>query len=82
MKLRAKSPLVCLLRECGIEPTLDDYLSASECDTLDVELLEVIPDGPLREEYERRLRHNADMNHRFEQQREAASKGRNPGREG
>jgi hypothetical protein len=70
MTLRASSPLVCLLRECGVEPTLDDYLPASDCDdTLDAELLEVIPDGPLRDEYERRLQHNADMSHRFEQQR-------------
>ena len=66
MKLREEvSPLVCLLRECGIEPTLDDYLSASDCDdTLDAELLEVIP-AEFREEYEDRLRLNSHYERKF-----------------
>jgi hypothetical protein len=70
MKFReAKSPLVMLLRESGVEPTLDDYLSASDCDdTLDAELLEVIP-AEFREEYEDRLRLNSHYERKFAEQR-------------
>jgi hypothetical protein len=70
MKFReAKSPLVMLLRESGVEPTLDDYLSASDCDdTLDAELLEVIP-AEFREEYEDRLRLNSHCERKFAEQR-------------
>jgi hypothetical protein len=60
-----RSPLVMLLRESGGEPTLDDYLSASDCDdTLDAELLEVIP-AEFREEYEHRLLLNSHCQRKF-----------------
>ena len=65
-----RSPLVMLLRESGVEPTLDDYLSASDCDdTFDAELLEVIP-AEFREEFKHRLRLNSQYEREFaEQQR-------------
>jgi hypothetical protein len=57
--------------------TLDVWLDLNGVeDELDAELLEVIP-APLRDEYEARLRHNIEMNHRFEHREDAA---RNEGR--
>jgi len=65
-----RSPLVMLLRESGVEPTLDDWLSASDCDnTFDAELLEVIP-AEFREEYEDRLRLNSHYEMKFADQRQ------------
>jgi len=59
-----------LLRESGVEPTLDDWLSASDCDnTFDAELLEVIP-AEFREEYEDRLRLNSHYEMKFADQRQ------------
>jgi len=59
MRRDLRSPLLCLLEEAGVEPTLDDYLEASGAgDVIDAELLDVIPDG-LRDEYEFRVRLNA-----------------------
>ena len=64
-----RSPLVMLLRESGVEPTLDDYLSVSDCDdTFDAELLEVVP-AEFREEYEHRLRLNSYYKRKFAEQR-------------
>jgi hypothetical protein len=63
-----RSPLLMLLRESG-PVTLDDWLSASDCDdTFDAELLEVVP-SEFRAEYESRLRLNSELNRKFEQQR-------------
>lgn len=64
-----RSPLLMLLRESGVDPTLDDYLSASDCDgSFDAELLEVIP-AEFGEEYEDRLRLNAYYGRTFAEQR-------------
>jgi hypothetical protein len=64
-----RSPLVMLLSESGVVPTLDDYLSASDCDdTFNAELLEVIP-AEFREEYEDRLHLNSQYETKFAEQR-------------
>ena len=64
-----RSPLLMLLRESG-PVTLDDWLSASNCDdTFDAELLEVIP-AEFRDEYEERCHLNSHYERKFaEQQR-------------
>jgi len=63
------SLLMAALREAGeTEPTLDDYLNASDCDnTFDAELLEVIP-AEFRAEHEDRLRLNSHYQRKFAEQ--------------
>jgi hypothetical protein len=65
-----RSPLLMLLRESGAPVTLEDWLSASDCDdTFDAALLEVIP-AEFRDEYEERCRLNSHYERKFaEQQR-------------
>ncbi len=61
------SPTLALMKEYGIEATLDNWLEFNGVeDVLDPELLDVLP-AELCDEYERRLRHNIEMNRRFEQ---------------
>jgi hypothetical protein len=68
-----QNPTLALLREGGIDqPTLDDWLEFNGVeDELDAELLEVLP-AELCDEYVARLRHNNEMNRRFEQERRQA----------
>jgi len=63
-----RSPTLMLLREFG-PVTLDDWLSASDCDdTFDAELLEVIP-AEFRDEYEERCRLNLHYERKFAERR-------------
>lgn len=67
-----QNPTLALLREGGIQPTLDDWLEFNGVeDELDAELLDVLP-AELCDEYVARLRHNNEMNRRFEQERRQA----------
>jgi len=62
-----RSPLLMLLREFG-PVTLDDWLSASDCDdSFDAELLEVIP-AEFRDEFEERCRLNSHYERKFAEQ--------------
>jgi len=70
---RQQNPTLACLREAGIDqPTLDDWLEFNGVeDCLDAELLDVLP-AELCDEYVARLRHNIEMNRRFEQKRREA----------
>lgn len=71
-----RSPLLMLLRESGAPVTLDDWLSASDCDnTFDAELLEVIP-AEFRDEYNDRLRLNSYYERKFAEQTAVKRAGR------
>jgi len=67
---RQRNPTLDYLREVGIhQPTLYDWLEFNGVvDCLDAELLDVLP-PELCNEYLARLRHNNEMNRRFEQPR-------------
>lgn len=68
-----RSPLLMLLRESG-PVTLDDWLSASNCDdTFDAELLEVIP-AEFRDECEERCRLNSHYERKFAEQQRRGEK--------
>jgi hypothetical protein len=79
MRRDRRSPLLCLLAESGVEPTLDDYLEASGAgDILDAELLDVIP-AEFAEEYRDRCRLSAEYENKFAEQQgmvEASRQGR------
>jgi hypothetical protein len=65
MRPDLRSPLLCLLEEAGVEPTLDDYLEASGAgDVLDAELLDVIP-AEFAEEYRDRCRLLSEYENKF-----------------
>jgi hypothetical protein len=67
-----QNPTLALLREGGIQPTLDDWLEFNGVeDELDAELLDVLP-AEFCDEYVAGLLHNNEMNRRFEQERRQA----------
>lgn len=65
-----RSATLTFMRQAGIELTLDNWLELNAAkDALDAELLEIIPER-FRDEYERRLVHNAGMEGRWEAQQQ------------